>query len=113
LRRTLQLEGITSLNLAVERAKAVKIIQGESFVGKKENFGRFNKNSERGDYQKAERNDARKENGEKKNEEKKRENPPGGRWRRNNFSSKRKECWTCGKAGHFRAECPEERGNAV
>jgi len=100
--------------LAVERAKAVKIIQGESFDRKKENFGRFSRNSERGVYQEAERNHARKEKEKgEKNEEKKRENPSGGRWRRNNFSSKGKECWTCGKAGHFRAECPEERGNAV
>jgi len=92
LRRTLQLEGITSLNLAVERAKAVKIIQGESFDKKKENFGRFNRNFERGIYQKAERSDARKEKEEGENDKKRRENLSGGRWRGNNFSSKGKEC---------------------
>jgi len=31
VRRTLQLEGFTSLKLAIERAKVVKIIQGENF----------------------------------------------------------------------------------
>lgn len=110
LRRTLQLEGITLLNLAVERAKAVKIIQGESFDKKGENFERFNRNFERRNYQKAERNDARKEKG--KGDRKGRENPSGGRWRGNNFSSG-KECWTCGKMGHFRAECPGKKRNAV
>lgn len=48
LRRTLQLEGITSLNLAVQKAKTVKIIQGENFDRKKENFGRFKRNFEKG-----------------------------------------------------------------
>jgi len=99
--------------LAVERAKAVKIIQGKSFDKKKENFGRFNRNFEREIYQKGERNDARKEKEKGENDIKIRENLSGGRWRRNNFSSKGKECWTCGKTGHFRTECPGERGNAV
>jgi len=99
--------------LAVERAKAIKIIQGESFDRKKEHFGRFNRNSEKGIYQKAKRNDARKEKEKGENEEKRRENPSGRRWRRNNSSPKGKECWTYGKAGHFRAECPKDRGNAV
>ena len=31
VRRTLQLEGITSLNLAIERAKTIKIIRGEGY----------------------------------------------------------------------------------
>lgn len=117
LRRTLQLEGITSLNLAVERAKTVKIIQGESL----ERNRRFNSANP---YQKAERNHARKDfkkenknendqnNGDERKDHKKK-NPSGGKWRGNNFSSKGKECWTCGKAGHFRSECPEEKGNAV
>jgi len=42
LRRTLQLEGITSLNLAVERAKTVKIIQGKNFEKNRENYRKFN-----------------------------------------------------------------------
>lgn len=37
LRRTLQLEGITSLHSAIERAKAIKTIQETSFSQKREN----------------------------------------------------------------------------
>ncbi|XP_024886697.1 uncharacterized protein LOC112464121 [Temnothorax curvispinosus] len=36
VRRTLQIEGITSLNRAVERAKALKIIQGDNYAREKE-----------------------------------------------------------------------------
>lgn len=120
LRRTLQLEGITSLNFAVERAKTVEIIQGEYFERKRENVNR--KSTNFGKFysanQKAERNDARKdnENGNKNGNARKEhegKNPAGGKWRRNSFSSRGKECWTCGKTGHFRSECPEEKGNAV
>jgi len=38
VKRTLQLEGVSSLNSAVERAKAIKVIQGESSDRKKENY---------------------------------------------------------------------------
>jgi len=41
--RTLQLEGITSLKLAIERAKAVKIIQGKNFERKRNFEKRFEK----------------------------------------------------------------------
>lgn len=114
LRRTLQLEGITSLNLAVERAKTVKIIQGENFEGKRENFRKINSAK----YRKVERNDARKDgdgenDGSARQENERRKNPTGGKWRGNFSSSRGKECWTCGKTGHFRSECPEEKGNAV
>lgn len=50
VRRTLQLEGVTSLNIAVERAKAIKVIQGENFG---RNGGKFNKNFS-GDFKKKE-----------------------------------------------------------
>lgn len=63
LRRTLQLEEITSLNLAVERAKAVKIIQGECLDKKKENFVRFNRKFEKEIYQKTEGNAKREREG--------------------------------------------------
>mgnify|MGYP002717615413 CR=1 FL=1 len=113
LRRTLQLEGITSLNLAVERAKTVKIIQGE-------NFGKFYK-SEKSGFRMAERSGARNGNGNgaqngntnnarNGNALYEKKNFSGGKFR-NNFPSKGKECWTCGKTGHFRFECPEGKGN--
>jgi len=38
IKRTLQLESVSSLNSAVERAKAIKVIQGESFDRKKGNY---------------------------------------------------------------------------
>lgn len=120
LRRTLQLEGITSLNLAIERAKIVGLIQGEHFERKKEknfngkfnNFGKFKS----ANYQRAERNDAQKnyknENGNKNSENMRKRNEKRNS-SGNDFSSRGKECWTCGKTGHFRFECPEEKGNAV
>lgn len=46
VRRTLQLEGIASLGLAIERAKAIKIIQGENFERKRD-FGNNDGNFER------------------------------------------------------------------
>lgn len=36
MRKTLQLEGVTSLREAIERAKAMKLIQESSFEGKSE-----------------------------------------------------------------------------
>jgi len=38
VRRTLQLEGLTSLRAAIERAMAVKVIQENSFSRKQENY---------------------------------------------------------------------------
>lgn len=46
VKRTLQLEGITSLRVAVERAKAVKLIQENCFKKKNENSFNFNKRRE-------------------------------------------------------------------
>jgi len=40
IRRTLQLEGVTSLNSAIERAKTIKIIQEESIDRRKGNYRR-------------------------------------------------------------------------
>lgn len=80
LRRTLQLEGITSLNLAVERAKTVRIIQGENFERRRENFGRFNRDFEKSNYyQKAERNGARNGNGNDARKDNGKKNPSGGK----------------------------------
>jgi len=59
VRRTLQLEEITSLKLAVERAKAVKIIQGENFERRKDFEKRFEKGKDKG----AQNNEKREKDG--------------------------------------------------
>ncbi|CAL1672146.1 unnamed protein product [Lasius platythorax] len=124
VKRTLQLEGITSLNLAIERGKAIKIIREENFERNKRDFENnrnkrdyenngnngnnagFNKNHERQNFQKGERNHAR------TNSEKKKEHfDSKGKAQANNFSSKGKECWSCGKTGHLRFQCPDAKGN--
>lgn len=64
VRRTLQLEGITSLKLAVERAKAVKIIQGENFERRKDFEKRFEKGKDKG----AQNNEKDGKDGKKKKE---------------------------------------------
>ena len=99
VRQTLLLEGFSSLKLAVERAKVVKTIRRENFSyynGK--NFASSgNKN-----FEKQERNDARKEEGgavggsEKAKIEKRKD------WRdKKSAAGRPRECWTCGKTGHF------------
>ncbi|XP_011858923.1 PREDICTED: uncharacterized protein LOC105556439 [Vollenhovia emeryi] len=110
-RRTLQLERISSLNLAVERAKAIKIIQGGNFRREREDTYGISLNEERGKSLggkelKSERND--KPATRKKSETDQRKN-----WRDNKYAAKREECWTCGKFGHFRSECPASEGNSI
>lgn len=89
LRRTLQLEGVTSLKIAVERAKVVEIIQGKSFERK---FG-GNENSRR-NFERMERKDAR-------NDEESGKGPAGnekggssrkGNWRGSKSAAGPKEC---------------------
>lgn len=128
VRRTLQLEGITSLNFAIERSKAIKIIKDENFEKKKDfgNYGNkrdfygnkkengnnngnngnknFDKNNERRDFQRGERNHARTNSDSKRFDSKGKAQPQN-----NNSSSK--ECWSCGKTGHLRFQCPDAKGN--
>lgn len=52
IKRTLQLEGVISLEVAIERAKTIKIIQENSFSGRKnferaESKGKFYKEFQR------------------------------------------------------------------
>jgi len=75
VRRTLQLEGFTSLKLAVERAKVIKIIHGENFSNFNNRNNKINKNLKinfgNKNFESRERNDARKEGkGEEKEKEK-------------------------------------------
>jgi len=108
VKRTLQLEYITSLSLAIERAKTIKMIQGEGYEKKRgnlnsnKNFSGAEKRNAQGNKLEGERDDKdKKENNGKRN------------WPGSKFSAGRRECWTCGKVGHFRSECPIEKGNSV
>jgi len=96
VKRTLQLEGITSLRLAIERAKAIKIIRADEFQ-RKNNF-----KSQSGFNFKV------KENGERKKEKSNgKEKEKSGD--RNLKNQNLKECWKCGGKGHFRVNCPENK----
>lgn len=102
VKTTFQLEGITSLRQAVERAKAIRNICADSFERQKK-FGNYG-GSFYGKPKFSEREDSR----ERESKEEK------GRKRswRDKKSVASRECWTCGKTGHFRSECPQE-GNSV
>jgi len=94
IKRTLQLEGITSLRLAIERAKAIKIIHADEFQ-KKNNF-----ESQSGFENRVKENGERKKEGSNGKEEGK----SGDSFLKNKNA---KECWKCGGKGHFRVNCPE------
>ncbi|KYN50244.1 hypothetical protein ALC62_05960 [Cyphomyrmex costatus] len=105
VKRTIQLEGITSLRFAIERAKTIRIIQENSFGHKK-------------DFQNSKERRKESENGkEGENNKEKREKEDGkGKFSKNKngvkFGNKR-ECWECGKEGHFRSECPGKAGTEM
>ncbi|KYN22676.1 hypothetical protein ALC57_04918 [Trachymyrmex cornetzi] len=80
VKRALQMEGVTSLRIAIERAKAVQLIQGTCFENNKEENNKVNKN---GNFF---------------------ENKSGVK------VGNKRECWECGKEGHFRSECPDRTG---
>ncbi|CAL1672121.1 unnamed protein product [Lasius platythorax] len=114
VKRTLQLESISSLKSAIERAMAVKVIQENSFSKNKnyqnENFGKHNKFNKynkfnKFDKEKNENNETKEKEIDKKKFQNKNQN-----FQRNGPKTK-KECWQCGAEGHFRSECPSLSGN--
>ncbi|KYN20079.1 hypothetical protein ALC57_07585 [Trachymyrmex cornetzi] len=88
IKRTLQLEGVASLRVAVERARAIKLIQESSFERKREhNFNIYKKKKNK--FNKFNKNNDQK----------------------NIRNERTKECWECGKEGHFRSGCPGKMEN--
>jgi len=110
--RTLQLEGITSLQEAIVRAKTIKLIQESNFEQRRKNINfegrRKNRNNDNfsGNFNQEARDRKKSfESNSKENEEKFKTNKFGesennGRKRIENG----KECWDCRKKGHFRSE---------
>jgi len=95
------LEGINSLKSAVIRARAIKEINKESFGEK--GYKNFEKtNCIRGETRAEEKNE-RGRDGKREREERK----------KGTSFINRKECWLCGKPGHFRFECPSKKGNTA
>lgn len=97
VRRTLQLEGVTSLWAAVERANVLKTIQGNCFP--REDSSNSGNVIERGKYRGIERGNNKGKiecwNCGKK-----------GHYRSECLKNVSTECWTCGAKDHIKAECP-------
>jgi len=104
IKRTLQLEDVSSLNSAVDRAKVIKIIQGESFDRKRGNYY-FGKRKDE-EEEKASCKKDRMENRERRNYKEKGSVDQKEKIRKG-FPPR--ECWQRGKEGHFHSE---NKGNS-
>lgn len=101
VKRTLQLEGLTSLRAAIERSKTIKLIKENSSWNSKEgNKNKFESANKQNRFWKN-RDESRFQNSEKGNKGK-----PKNFGEKNELFKKEKECWQCGSKGHFRSECP-------
>ena len=99
IKRILQLEEIISLQLTIERAKAIKLIQGKRKEGKerKSKSRYFGRRFKEGGGKK------RKKEEEKREEKKK---------NKANFKENLRECWLCETVKHFRYECLRKEENS-
>jgi len=111
--RNLQLEGVTSLREAIVRAKTIKSIQESDFEQRRRSINFENKDRNRSDFNRDVKDYKKNFNNNFKGKE--------GKFKQNKFAEnenskkkeieKRKECWECGKEGHFRSECPGRQEN--
>lgn len=93
VKRSLQVEGVTSLRTAIERAKTLKLIDKNSFSGRRENISRGCD---------SEPSAVSSKKGERESKVALKSQCSGG-----GEARRTKECWKCGKIGYFRSECPE------
>jgi len=102
IRRTLQLEGVSSLRTALERALAIKAILGNGSAEGDGKRNEFYKNKRKGNF-------SNKDHGNKEGAGKGFDGS-----QRERKTATKKECWQCGEQGHFRSECPTlaDKGNA-
>ncbi|KYN29984.1 hypothetical protein ALC57_00560 [Trachymyrmex cornetzi] len=111
IKRALQMEGVTSLRIAIERAKAVQLIQGTCFENKRENnFYLENKKWKFFNDKKSKQLEINK--GKEDDKETSKDINKNGNFFKNKNGKVRnkKECWECGKEGYFRSECPGRTG---
>ncbi|KMQ87965.1 hypothetical protein RF55_12625 [Lasius niger] len=113
IKQTLQLENVSSLKPAIERAMAIKVIQENSFT-KNENmkFNREKRNFVRNSEKSNDKKEVEKKNIEKRRRPFKKNFNGNNKQNNNNFKQQKKECWKCGALGHFRSECPSEISEA-
>jgi len=102
IRRTLQLEGMSSLRTALERAMTINAIVGNGSAEGHEKGKELYKSRGKSNFI----------NKNLGNKEGTRGRFDGSQGERKIIS--RKECWQCGVQGHFRSECPTlaDKGNA-
>lgn len=104
IKRTLQLEGVSSLKMAIERAMTIKVINENSFSKKKE-FDNNNDSKRNSNFYNNKNKNSR---DEIHNKEKEQGKTNKGNNNKREFDKKSQiECWQCGTYGHYRSECPK------
>lgn len=98
VKRTLQLEGVSSLKIAIQRAMAVRVIQKG--------------NHEKQHYFKNKNYDNEGKKMENENYKKKNVDLNKNKVFLDQKARSTKECWQCGATGHFRADCPAVKQKA-